>query len=244
MLASFDYFLTATDPDLGYPADGNRLVQRWAWYSLDDASFEQQNYTTWSALYDPFPPYRMRPLGRDFAAYAARLLQPPAAQTPARPTIQAPSAAASAAPLDIFLTATVRDPPTTSDECANLHLSAHRVAPIAVLAHTTDRVAVTLQALVASAEPAGLQVCFYGSRLALPERPLGCVPIPPLDAAGAATVTLAWPALGAGAYLARAVITPTVAGAADQGYTMSELSFLVSRCRPYGPLVRDLTLPP
>ena len=28
------YFLTATDPILGDPADGNRLVQLWAWYSL------------------------------------------------------------------------------------------------------------------------------------------------------------------------------------------------------------------
>ena len=36
MHATFDYFRTATDPDIGYPADDNRLVQAWAWYSLDD----------------------------------------------------------------------------------------------------------------------------------------------------------------------------------------------------------------
>ena len=35
MLGSFDYCLTATDAELGYPADANRLVQRWAWYSLN-----------------------------------------------------------------------------------------------------------------------------------------------------------------------------------------------------------------
>ncbi len=40
MYATFDYFLTATDPDLGYPADGNRLVQAWAWYSLDDNTYQ------------------------------------------------------------------------------------------------------------------------------------------------------------------------------------------------------------
>ena len=38
MYPSFDFFLNHTDPTLGYPADGYRLVQRWAWYSLDDDS--------------------------------------------------------------------------------------------------------------------------------------------------------------------------------------------------------------
>ena len=33
------YFLTATDPALGDPADGNHLVQLWAWYSLYDTSY-------------------------------------------------------------------------------------------------------------------------------------------------------------------------------------------------------------
>jgi hypothetical protein len=31
---SFDFFSTATDPALGYPKDGHRLVQAWCWYSL------------------------------------------------------------------------------------------------------------------------------------------------------------------------------------------------------------------
>ncbi|MCL4487645.1 MAG: hypothetical protein M1570_05890 [Chloroflexi bacterium] len=35
MYPAFDYFLNQTDPNLGYPADGNRLVQRWNWWSLD-----------------------------------------------------------------------------------------------------------------------------------------------------------------------------------------------------------------
>jgi hypothetical protein len=34
-----DHFLTATDPAIGYPADGNRLVQLWAWYSLRDVIY-------------------------------------------------------------------------------------------------------------------------------------------------------------------------------------------------------------
>jgi hypothetical protein len=41
MYNTFDYFRTATDPLIGYPADGNRLVQAWAWYSLDDNAYSQ-----------------------------------------------------------------------------------------------------------------------------------------------------------------------------------------------------------
>lgn len=35
LTGTFDFFATATDPSLGYPPDGYRLVQRWCWYSLD-----------------------------------------------------------------------------------------------------------------------------------------------------------------------------------------------------------------
>ncbi len=31
---TIDYFESAVDPELGYPADGNRLVQQWTWFSL------------------------------------------------------------------------------------------------------------------------------------------------------------------------------------------------------------------
>ena len=35
MYPSFDAFLNQTDANIGYPTDGNRLVQRWNWFSLD-----------------------------------------------------------------------------------------------------------------------------------------------------------------------------------------------------------------
>ena len=35
MYPSFEAFLNQTDPNIGYPADGNRLVQRWNWFSVD-----------------------------------------------------------------------------------------------------------------------------------------------------------------------------------------------------------------
>ncbi len=37
--STFEFFLTAADPTIGYPADGYRLVQRWCWYSLDDVTY-------------------------------------------------------------------------------------------------------------------------------------------------------------------------------------------------------------
>ena len=47
MRGTFDFFLSASDPELGYPPDGNRLVQRWCWYSLADTEFPAGN------LFDP-----------------------------------------------------------------------------------------------------------------------------------------------------------------------------------------------
>ena len=41
MEETFDFMLRTTDPDLGYPADGNRLVQRWAWLSLNSRQFHE-----------------------------------------------------------------------------------------------------------------------------------------------------------------------------------------------------------
>ncbi len=37
--ATLDLLMRLVDPASGYPADGNRLVQRWAWFSLSDGSF-------------------------------------------------------------------------------------------------------------------------------------------------------------------------------------------------------------
>jgi hypothetical protein len=40
MEATFNYLRTATDPQLGYPADEYRLVQQWMWYSLATQGLE------------------------------------------------------------------------------------------------------------------------------------------------------------------------------------------------------------
>jgi hypothetical protein len=64
MYATFDYFMTATDQALGYPADGNRLVQRWAWYSLSDTNYPTGN------LFDP-DTGRITPLGLAYGSYTS-----------------------------------------------------------------------------------------------------------------------------------------------------------------------------
>ncbi len=65
MYGTFDFLLTATDPDVGYPADENRLVQRWLWYSLDDTGYG-------GALFDL---YTQNPtlLGIAFGAYTGAI---------------------------------------------------------------------------------------------------------------------------------------------------------------------------
>ncbi|MBI5652666.1 MAG: hypothetical protein HZC40_19810 [Chloroflexi bacterium] len=35
MYPSFNYFLNQINSSIGFPADGNRLIQRWAWWSID-----------------------------------------------------------------------------------------------------------------------------------------------------------------------------------------------------------------
>lgn len=62
MTAAFDFFLTAADETVGYSQDENRLVQRWAWYSLADTVYPTGN------LFDP-ESQALTSLGAAFANY-------------------------------------------------------------------------------------------------------------------------------------------------------------------------------
>ena len=70
MLATFDYFLNTKLNWLGYPADENRLVQAWSWYSLDDDHFE--GYDSYSHLLNPATK-QLTPLGRAYRDYTSSL---------------------------------------------------------------------------------------------------------------------------------------------------------------------------
>lgn len=65
MNATFDYLSSAIGPT-GYPADKNRLVQSWAWYSLTD-----QTFNGW--LYDASTGERTV-YGDNFAAYTSKIV--------------------------------------------------------------------------------------------------------------------------------------------------------------------------
>ncbi len=49
LLGTYQFFLTAADANTGYPADDNRLVQRWAWYSLSDDRYPTGNFVNFTS---------------------------------------------------------------------------------------------------------------------------------------------------------------------------------------------------
>jgi hypothetical protein len=51
LYATFDYLTEAVSTTVGYPADDYGLVQRWAWYSLNDDEFG--GYPSYHHLFDP-----------------------------------------------------------------------------------------------------------------------------------------------------------------------------------------------
>jgi len=89
-----DWLLTATDPNLGYPADADHLVQRWMWYSLDDTNFADAGNTI-AALMDPATGL-MRPMGQVFAAKTTPLRRPYVNLVAARVTVEASGAVTAA----------------------------------------------------------------------------------------------------------------------------------------------------
>lgn len=66
MLQTYEFMLAATDPAIGYPADGHRLVQRWAWFSAAD-----KDYPTGNLL--EVDSNRLTPLGVRHRDYTSKL---------------------------------------------------------------------------------------------------------------------------------------------------------------------------
>ncbi len=69
MNQTFDFLIKTTDEKLGYAADNNRLVQRLAWYSTLDPSFNGSLYE--GSASDPLsPPFTLTAIGENYRAYA------------------------------------------------------------------------------------------------------------------------------------------------------------------------------
>jgi hypothetical protein len=65
MNQTFDFLMNTTDPNIGYPGDNNHLIQRFAWYSVDD-NFDHNGF-----LFDRgLPPESARTaMGDNFVHY-------------------------------------------------------------------------------------------------------------------------------------------------------------------------------
>jgi hypothetical protein len=66
LLDTFDYFLEARDGQTGYPADDNRLVQTFCWFSVATPDWPASN------LFDPVT-RAITPVGKVFRAYVSAL---------------------------------------------------------------------------------------------------------------------------------------------------------------------------
>ncbi len=81
MTGTFTWMRETTDPELGCPDDGYRLVQAWNWYSLNHAGvYNEYGDPVWlglSHLYDP-ETYEITDLGLAYAAYTESLGSVPA----------------------------------------------------------------------------------------------------------------------------------------------------------------------
>lgn len=68
-----NWFLSTTDPGFGYPADGNRLVQAWAWWPFDFTAFGGMPGE--AHLFDPHS-HALTPVGLRYSAYTRDLTEP------------------------------------------------------------------------------------------------------------------------------------------------------------------------
>lgn len=76
MLGTFDFFLSATDAATGYPADGNRLVQAWSWFSLNYPPYDlETEFGHNGNLLEP-DTGALLALGQDFGNYITKLESP------------------------------------------------------------------------------------------------------------------------------------------------------------------------
>ena len=76
MDATFQFLSQTTSPDLGHPADDSRLVQRWAWFSLDNLPYDHTNPQPQMFNGNLFDPYTtdITGYGLNYATHTAGFL--------------------------------------------------------------------------------------------------------------------------------------------------------------------------
>mgnify|MGYP000914613952 CR=1 FL=1 len=73
MRQAFDYMLGAKDAQLGYARDGNRLVQRFAWYGALTPDSNGALYESINASTPISPPFTLSTIGRGYQDYTVAL---------------------------------------------------------------------------------------------------------------------------------------------------------------------------
>lgn len=74
MTGSFDYMLRTVDPETGFPGDGNRLVQTWLWYSLNEEPYNNDTGQGFNgSLFVYNRPNELTVFGRAFRDYVMGL---------------------------------------------------------------------------------------------------------------------------------------------------------------------------
>lgn len=109
MWNSFDYLLSAKDSSLGYAADEYRLVQRWMWYSINDAPYDMETGVGFNGqLFDyryPTYPGVMTLMGINYKTYtdalAAGLPVPTRTPTPTATSTPTPTPTESPVPTSV-----------------------------------------------------------------------------------------------------------------------------------------------
>ena len=106
MNQTFDYFRTTTDSTVGYPADENRLVQRFSWYSINDKFDAQDRIGHNGWLFDPDLNNQRSLMGDNFAIYAAQVVAETDLLTP-RVLVTPPAPLSASGPATVTVTAEV-----------------------------------------------------------------------------------------------------------------------------------------
>lgn len=158
MQGTFDFFLSATDEATGDPADSNRLVQAWSWFSLNYPPYDPEtDFGSNGNLLEP-DTGALLPLGKDFGDYIAKLPSPDKVTLTFTKLQLAPSsvviAPAATITQTMTLTATLANT-GNSTACnikvtlwvrdANGALTRHTSQPIASLAVATQTITFTWQ---------------------------------------------------------------------------------------------------
>lgn len=128
MVGSFDFLRTASDADTGYPADENRLVQWWSWFSLNAPAYDFETQEGYNGNLFDSDSHQINDLGRDFGQYVLEHTPPGIDLALADASVAPALLLASAAPVTVTLAATAHNLGELTAENVQLRVWLQRAA--------------------------------------------------------------------------------------------------------------------